>query len=232
VTIYYTDPRGQEQQIHSQAIDITVNSVKPSEAEDIKDIKPPVEVAGKMNPYFWGTGGLLLLICGAILLYLRRRRRARGEHEEEELGPPRPAHEIAYEELERIEALHLVDQGLIKEYYTELSEVIRRYVGHRYRIITMELTTAELVDSMEDQEIEGMHVEAVRFFLEACDLVKFAKFIPSKDEMVAALPRAREIVDATRETILAPVEGIRDETAPEDVEPVETAPAGTDAELK
>ena len=147
--------------------------------------------------------------------------------EEEDLGPPRPAHEIAYEELERIEGFNLIEQGLIKEFYTEVSEVIRRYVGHRYFIITMELTTAELVDSMMDAEIDEEHVETIRSFLEECDLVKFAKYIPPRAIIYELVPKARAIVAATQETILAPVEDVKEDT---DVEPIEAEPVSADAE--
>ena len=119
-----------------------------------------------------------------------------------ESAPPRPPHEIAYEELERIESLSFLEQGLIKKHYTEISEVIRRYIGHRFGIITMELTTGELIDSLADEELDGSMISTIRVFLEECDLVKFAKFIPGEDQTSTSLPRARSIVDETKETLL------------------------------
>jgi hypothetical protein len=230
LTISYTDLQGQQREIRSQAIDITVNSVKPSEAEDIKDIKPPVEMRGTRNVYLWVGVALLCIFAALILIFLWRRKRAVRKIGEEELGPPRPAYEIAYEELERVENLNLIDRGFFKLYYTELSEILRRYIGQRYRIITMELTTAELVDSMEEEEIEEVHIEEIRLFLEECDLVKFAKFIPPKEEMDAAISKARAIVDATKETLLGPADEVKDEVVEEAGESMEAEPVGADAE--
>lgn len=227
VTITYTDVKGQERQINSQAITITVNSVKPSEAEDIKGIKPPVEIVGRSTIYLWGAGALLFITCALVFFYLWKRKRARGEIEEEELEPLRPAHEIAYEELERIESLDLIAKGLIKRYYTEASEVIRRYVGHRYRIITMELTTAELVDSMIEEEIEKEHITAIQSFLEESDLVKFAKYHPSQEVMYELIPRARAIVDALRETLIIPFEEKTERADEREVERTEAEPVET-----
>ncbi|UCE18303.1 MAG: BatD family protein [Gemmatimonadota bacterium] len=224
VTIAYTDVDDRRREINSQAIRITVNSVKSSEAEDIMDIKPPVEISGTRNIYLWGAAALLLALCVLIVLVLWRRKRSRAEVREEELGPPRPAHEIAYEELERIEGLNLIEQGLIKEFYTEVSEVIRRYVGYRYYIITMELTTAELVDSMKEAEIHEGPIETIRSFLEECDLVKFAKFIPSRERMSELIPRARAIVDATKETLLPTIPEKKEEIEDQRPETVETEP--------
>ena len=232
VTVAYSDGQGETQEVSTQAIRITVNSVKPSEAEDIKDIKPPLEILGTSRIYFWAAGALVLVMCVVAFLYLWRRKKRRAEVEGEELGPPRPAHEIAYEELERIEHLHLQEQGLIKQFYSEVSEVIRRYVGRRYYIITMELTTGELVDSMAEAEVEEQHVVAVQSFLEECDLVKFAKFIPSKEVMYETIPRARTIIDATKETaLILPVEK-KEQVPQEAASAVETEPLVSDAETR
>lgn len=222
VTILYTDTEGHKREINSQAIQITVESVKPSEAEDILDIKPPVDILGTRNIYLWGAVALLLVLISLTVLFLWKRKRARGDVEEEKLGPPRPAHEIAFEELERIESLNFIEQGLIKELYTEVSEVMRRYVGHRYYIITMELTTAELVDSMRDAEIGEEHIETIRLFLEECDLVKFAKYIPPEESMYELVPKARAIVDATMETLLAPFPEKKEEIEDQGTETLET----------
>jgi len=106
--------------------------------------------------------------------------------------------------------------------------VIRRYVGHRYYIITMELTTAELIDSMTDAEIDDVHIETIRSFLEECDLVKFAKHIPPEERMSELVPKARTIVDATKETLLILGEKEEEENRNKEVEPPEAEPVSAD----
>ncbi len=225
VTVGYRD-QGEAREIRSQPIHITVNSVLSGDAEDIKDIKPPLPIKSGSRIYLWVAGLLLLAAAG---LWFWRRKRDAGVVSAEKTGPPRPAHEIAYEEFLRIEALGLIEHGQIKEHYTEVSEVLRRYIGRRYHIMTLELTTAELAETMADTKIESERIDFVRSFLEECDLVKFAKHVPLREEMGMLIPRARTFVDATRETLLAPAAEGQSENDGKSGETmmVEAATAGT-----
>ena len=203
VTVAYRDQAGVAREVSAQPIHITVTSVLPGEAEDIKDIKPPVSIKVQNRLVLWL--GLGVALCAAVvLLYLWTRRRTGAKEQVEQTAPLRPAHEIAYEELQRIEALGLVSRGQIKQHYTEVSEVIRRYVGQRYHILTLELTTAELIDAMAEAKVEPQHIDSVGSLLEECDLVKFAKYVPDREQIQTLIVRARCMVDAARETPLSP----------------------------
>lgn len=118
-------------------------------------------------------------------------------------GPPRPAHLIAYEELERIDKLKLIEKREIKRYYTEISEVIRRYISRRYEVQTMELTTGEIIDGMLAAEVDGEHVSLFQEFLEECDLVKFARYLPPRKSMEEAIDWARSLVGKTKQEEIA-----------------------------
>ena len=117
-------------------------------------------------------------------------------------GPPRPAHEIALEELQRIASLGLLQKGLIKQFYTEISEVIKRYISRRYQMKTMELTTTELISAMKRASVPGKHIGIYQPFFQEGDLVKFAKHIPSRESVDGALDGARHLVHFTREEVI------------------------------
>lgn len=198
VEVEYTTPTGERGKLSSQPIRIVVESVKPNDVQDIKPIKSPVGMSFDWRLYYkWG--GLLLLVAGAGGYFWWRKRRF-GVTEEgiAYTGPPRPAHLIAYEELERIAGLMLIEKGQIKRYYTELSEVIRRYIGRRYAVGTMELTTNEIVEEMEEVGVEGEHISLFREFLEESDLVKFAKYLPRRERVKEAIVWARSLVERTK----------------------------------
>ena len=113
--------------------------------------------------------------------------------------PPRPAHEIALERLDRLGAYGFLENADNRPFYFAVSEVIRDYLGGRYGFDSLELTTDELLRRAPTPcgaragvlgEIEG--------WLSACDLVKFAKISPSAAEARGALESAIRIVEATR----------------------------------
>ncbi|MCG8470053.1 MAG: hypothetical protein MJB57_17900, partial [Gemmatimonadetes bacterium] len=112
--------------------------------------------------------------------------------------PPRPAHEIALEALERLEASPLLERGDIKRYHIEVSQIVRAYLEGRYRIWALEMVTPDVVAGLRDVGIEASTRDGFQSFLEACDLVKFAKRRPSERDCRTLLETARELVHATK----------------------------------
>ncbi len=204
--IVYTDSAGQADTVSASGISITVESLHPSMDGDIRDIKPPLSLPGGRIWIYWLATGLILAFAGtALFLRLRKRKMHRDLRTIEYQGPPRPAHEIALEELERIASLNLVHRGLIKQFYTEICEVIKRYIARRYSIQTMELTTMELMAEMNRASLPAEHSGLFGPFFEECDLVKFAKHVPADQQINGALDEARRLVSATKNEPLAAI---------------------------
>jgi hypothetical protein len=196
---YSIPPDGEQRTLKTESIKIVVESVKPSEEGDIREIRPPWEI-----PYCWQTVILFSLIGLSVLLfalgfiyYIRKKRR--GETLlPRKIDPPRPPHEIAYEMLGRLSESGLLEKGKIKKYYSDISEIIRRYVEGRYRITAMELTSTELMEELRAAVNNEEHSVLFESFLELCDLVKFAKYIPSDQENKSVMDLAVQIVDETK----------------------------------
>jgi len=74
-----------------------------------------------------------------------KRRKARKSGKPDQRPPPRPAHEIAFEQLALLKEKKLWQQGLIKQYYSEATEIFRRYLENRYAMQAMEETTDEIL---------------------------------------------------------------------------------------
>ena len=113
-----------------------------------------------------------------------------------EVLPQRQPHEIAYEQLSRIEGMNWVAQGEMKVYHTEISHVIRQYIATRYHIPALELTTQELLDRLQRENIPK---DLVQQFFTNCDWVKFARYNPTKPEAHERMEEARRIVDETKQ---------------------------------
>lgn len=199
MSISYTLRDGTRRTAATKPVTITVASVITGEPTDIRDLKAPAEIPGRSRWYVWvGLAVLLLaLIIGGVYLY--RRRKSRPETPVVPPAPPRLPSEVAYEELDRLASLRLIEQGQIKEHYTAASEIIRRYLAARYGIAVMEITTTELLDRLGAVPVEPDHLRAIGAYLHECDLVKFAKYVPDRDTMDRSVDTARAIVDLTKE---------------------------------
>ena len=145
------------------------------------------------------TRPVLALVAWLLMLLRRRREPAAAAYDIEVTGPEIPPEQAAFEELARIEALSLIEQGLIKELYTLVSEVLRRYIERKYDVLAMELPTSYIMEAIAGRRVMSACYGEVREALEECDLVKFAKHVPPDEAVLTIIPRARGIVRVTSE---------------------------------
>ena len=196
---YKVPPDTLENVLKTEVIKIVVESLKPSEDGDIREIKPPWEISFNWKTVIViGIIALFVILFVIALIYVIRKRKKGETIIPRKLVPQRPPHEIAYEELQRLSDSDLLEIGKIKQYYSEVSDIIRRYVEGCYQIIAMEMTTTEVLDQLRTTEIGETHFDLFVRFLEACDLVKFAKYIPSENENIEIMKQAVQIIDETK----------------------------------
>jgi len=187
------------QELRTESIKIVVESLQPSEEGDIRDIKMPLEIPRSYR-------GLIFIIIISIVgsgvlglgLYFFKRYKEGKSLIPVRAKPPRPPHEVALEELEKLVASDLLANGKVEEYYVTLSEIIRRYFEGRFFIIAMEMTTLQLLDNMRNANIEPEIIALTEEFLDSCDLVKFAKYIPTAQENEKTTQQAFDLINRTK----------------------------------
>lgn len=159
---------------HSAPLDIVVVSVLGDGEEELRDIKPPVAVAGGIELWLVIVLAVLLLALLAVLVYwLLRRYRKGAEAVEPEPEPVDFAAEFA-----RIAEMGLLERGDFKTYYSLLSDNLRRFMERDFGIEAMEKTTAEIEVLLRGEEVGADIVRQVVGYLSTTDLVKFARFYP------------------------------------------------------
>jgi hypothetical protein len=203
--VSYLDRQGQTQEIETDSIRITVTSVLTgtegvTSTLDIRDLKPQAELPRDWSWLLWaGLAGLVVALAILALLWFMARRRKRTEAAAlTTVVDLRPPEEIAYEELERIAGLKLVEQGRFKEHYTLTADCLRRYAEGIYGIPAMDRTTEEFYAALRRARVDGQQVRLFKDFLDESDLVKFAKYVPPVEEAQEAVPCAWHIVDVTK----------------------------------
>ncbi|MFH0754834.1 MAG: hypothetical protein V2A70_09730 [Candidatus Omnitrophota bacterium] len=162
-------------------------------ALELRDIRGPVAIPGEWL-WLWIILGVLFL-TGVVFVMWRHFKHPRVVP----LAPPRPAWEVALESLLALEQGVLVAEGRIKDYYAELSGVVRWYIEERFELRAPEMTTEEFMDEVRHSDkLTKEHQKFLEDFLNASDMVKFARFVPSEPEMRQGLRLARTFVEETR----------------------------------
>lgn len=174
----------------TRPIDISVESVLKKERNptDIREIKGPLAPA---KPVFLIAAAVLLAAALSIFSIVRVVKKLR-------TPPVKLPHETALEELEAI-AAYLARTGDVKGYYVQVSDCVRRYIERIFVIKAPEMTTEEFLESMkESQGLSSDEKGLLKQFLISCDLVKFAKYNPTAEEIESVLSTARNFVEGTR----------------------------------
>ncbi len=168
--------------------------VNPYESGQIqvqpRDIKGPVPAG--MSPWVPGIIFLALAATAAVFWFLKKQKKFVNAEVSKE--PPRPAHEIAFEKLSA--AMESYRKNLdSKMFYSDLSLILREYLGARFGMDAVEKTTAEIFYDMKSQGLEMRFCMGARDILSSSDLVKFAKFLPTEKDLELDWARARQFVE-------------------------------------
>ena len=115
-------------------------------------------------------------------------------------APREPAHVIALRELNRLREEEIWQKGEVKEFYSRLSDILRRYIDNRYGIMSPEMTTDETVRMLQKAAVTTHdEMSLVRELLSLSDMVKFAKYVPQTEVHEKSIDDAVRFVELTRE---------------------------------
>lgn len=178
---------------------VPVNVDKPEEFYDIKEVWKASFVLADYYAIIYGVLLTLFIIC--VVMYILQRLRSKKSILPTMVvsEPKLPPYEQAIKELDSIKEMKLWQQGLNKEYYTALTETVRRYIVDRFGVNAMELTSAEILDSLrKDEEVASVY-DRLKQILLLADFVKFAKIHPLPDENDLSLTNAYLFVNETKQ---------------------------------
>ena len=157
---------------------------------DIRAIKPPVEVPNPWAWVFWTAGILLMLalIVAAVMLWRKMRQR-------QTAIPPVPPQVRARQKLDA--ALLLI--GDPRAFCIAVSDALRVYLEERFNLRAPERTTEEFLrDLPKTSALDATQKQSLAGFLEQCDLVKFARFEPPESALRELHELALRLVHETQ----------------------------------
>jgi hypothetical protein len=196
VAFDFVAPDGDTLRAWSEGFEVPIRRIALV-SEDIRPLKSQWEVPP--DYVRWALIALGAMALAALIVWWARRRRARVVAVAPEIRLPPDVTALAG--LEKIESMGLVERGEFKSYYTMVADVLRRYLGARFDVESMDRTTYELLDELERGH---HHVDGLASFLSDADLVKFAKFRPDAPSAQRLIESARAIVVATTPRVTPP----------------------------
>ncbi|GEM_PF-2994500 len=192
----YKDETGEvvEKKIETKPLTIHVKRTAPEDAGDIRDIKAPVDLPFDWRPYLLWGGTALAAAALVVLGFLYFKKLRPSAQSPAKSAPPVPPHERALSDLDRIEAMGLIEIGRFDLYYDLVTDTLRIYLGARYRFNGIDMTTDEVIISL-DRRLRKLDLkDSVVTMLRESDLVKFAKGESDAD-------RAQKLIEETRRVV-------------------------------
>ncbi len=189
-------------ELSSDEISLTVESLlAPGEKPKLADIEPPV--AEPVNWLLWAGIAAGVLIVLFIAWFLWRHRKPK-----KEMQPPAiPPYLLALQAIEILNNKNLPAKGMTKDFYAELSGILRQYIEGHFGLRATEQTTEEFLaglGSLAAPQSVGAgagllpeHKRILRDFLTHSDLVKFAEYQPNLEDIDSAITLCRKFINDT-----------------------------------
>ncbi len=198
LTITVSDNSGQLSEITAQPLSVIIASVLIEGDTELRDIKPQAALPFvNYLPWVIGTGVLVLGSIGAFFFYRRRQ-----AHLALASADNRLPHEVAFDELDRVETLELPKYGRFKEHYTLVSDCIRIYMENTFHFPVLERTTGEIKANLKCTTVSNEVANEVITLLDESDLVKFSKFRPDVESAQLLLQQGRLIIEKTKPVVI------------------------------
>lgn len=214
LTIEFTLLRGVDSAFVS-----TVDTTRYIKTFDIKGIKDTPWTFEE----FWARFGniilvilLVALVASAVTYILVRRHRNKPIIPFSK--PKEPADRVALRRLNELKEKRLCEQDKHKEFYTDLTEIIKTYISDRYGESVMESTSAETLVTLRKHTGRNSDAySALASIFDVADFVKFAKMQPLPDENTRSLNYAFQIVETTK-----PIPQPEENAAQDAAQPIKT----------
>jgi hypothetical protein len=189
--------KGQPGMVLSDSFDLLVQGVAVDTTKAFKPNKNIIYVKGSWLDYIWYIAGALLFLGLGVfvaLYFLKNKKTAIPAP----VKPAIPLQDQMLAQLAELDAKQLWQKNQIKQYYVELTDIIRSYIELRFNTPALELTTDELLHKAKMHRELHPYITLLATILQTADLAKFAKWQPLPQEHFDALENARKFIDSSR----------------------------------
>jgi hypothetical protein len=183
--------------ITTNEVYFTVRPLKVNPEGGIKDVKEPLKIPLDWRwIVLWVLIGLIIL--AAVYYFYKRYQKRKADYVPEKIVIKTPPHITAMKSLRALSEKQLWQKGMVKEYHSEITEIIRRYFEERFNLPALEMTSGEAVDELRKRAGTGKIITDTENFLSNADMVKFAKYQPMASVNEEMMRQAEDIVQKTK----------------------------------
>ena len=179
-----------------KVLEVPVDTTKLDQFYGPKDVQDNPFEWSDWSAVFWLSVLMLVVMIVAYWLYLRLRDNKPIIASIKIVKKLLP-HQKALKEIEVIKAEKMVTSENQKEYYTKLTDTLRKYIEERYGFSAMEMTSSEIIDRLTETQ-DRQALDELRMLFQTADLVKFAKYSTLINENDMNLVNAIEFINKTK----------------------------------
>ncbi len=164
---------------------------------DIKTVQDPPFVW--QDYIFYGLAILAFLLAVAAIIigiYMYKKKKEKGYFFTPKIV--QPPHVIALNALNQVRSEKIWQQGREKEYFTELTDILRSYIEKRFYVNAFEMTSDEILTVVKNLIETESSYDSLNQVLKLADLVKFAKYKPLPDENDLSMVNSILFVNQTK----------------------------------
>ena len=194
---YYIPPISFSETSRTEGLLLNAQTVILEEGAELKDIKQPMEAPiGWSDIWPWLLGIILFtLIVFLLKKYVFNKKEVIKIKKPKVIIPPDIT---ALQQLTKLDEAQVWQAGNVKEYHSEISEIIRRYTENRFNFIALELATEEIISELKSK-VNNEQLASITIILQRADLAKFAKSKPEETENKESMQLAKHFVAQTKQ---------------------------------
>ncbi|HMN33082.1 MAG: hypothetical protein IT215_00660 [Chitinophagaceae bacterium] len=181
--------------MHSDSIRVQVQTIAADTSKPFKPIFGIREVNRPIAQIIqYILIGLIALATILFLIYYLRKKAKQKGPKPKPLEPTLLPHEKALKQINHLKAENAWQNQNQKQYFTDLTDVVRTYLEEQFQIDSFEKTSAEIISQVKKVKALSTSRQALRNLLELADVVKFAKGKPTEDECLQTLEQSIQII--------------------------------------
>jgi len=188
--------------VYSESLALNVSTLQvDTVSKKFYDIKAVIEPKFMLSDYLplimgiiWGLGLIALI---AFIIYRKIKNKPLNPFTKKE-EPYIPPHLRAIQALDSVKVQKLWLIGKVKEYHSDITDILRKYINERFDIPALEMTSGEILDKIKEYNEADASYDTLKQILILADFVKFAKYNPLPDENELSLMNAYLFVNNTK----------------------------------